>query len=62
MNLFSKPKAPEAPEPAPRPDFDEAQQRVDEQVRQRRMRGRSQAMLSQRNEQAPTAMRQVTGN
>jgi hypothetical protein len=61
MNLFS-PKKPEAPAPAPRPEFDEARQRVDEQVRQRRMRGRAQAMLTQQGEQAPTATRQVTGN
>lgn len=59
MNLFSKPKTPKAT-PAP-PTIDEAQQRVGEQARARRMRGRAATMLSQGG-QAPTGQATVTGN
>ena len=58
MNLFSRPK-PQASTPPP--DYDEARQKVDENLRARRMRGRAAAMLSDGGT-APTAMRQVTGN
>jgi hypothetical protein len=52
----SKPQA-----PTPTPQVDEARMRVEETLRQRRMKGRAATMLSSADEEAPTAKRNVMG-